>query len=481
MFEENKNQGNHDTENNGTQSENRSASQGQHPNQDYNGNAYGHYNYNPYGQNGYQQNFSSNNNNRQEYHWKFEDYDSAGRPNPRPPKKPGGLAVIGALLGAVLLVGVLCLSGYGIYSLWHPTTVDEIQQSASSAAAEETDNDTPQLTIKDHPASSGDTLEVISNGKMSTVEIAKKVRPSVVGIAQYSAQDTFTPSGEGSGIIMNADGYIVTNAHVVEGSTGINVELDNGETYSAKLIGIDTKTDLAVIKIEAPGLVAAEFGNSDTVEVGETVVAIGNPGGSTLAGSVTQGIVSAVNRMIKDGGYSSSFIQTDAAINPGNSGGALVNEYGQVIGINSSKIAAVDYEGIGFSIPISEAKPVIDELMAYGYVKGRTKIGISGVEINQTLSQINSIPVGIYIQAIDPTSDLAGKNVTRGDIITAIDNTKIETFDDVSAFLKTKTPGDSVTLTLYRSARGAQGSGQTFTVTMKLMEDVDNATLVSHQ
>lgn len=475
MFDENKNQENH-TENDAAQPENQSASQ-EHPNQG-NNNAYGNYNYNPYGSNGYQQNFSSNNN-RQEYHWKFEDYQAAGKNNPRPPKRRGALAVVGALLGTVLLVGVLCLSGYGIYSLWHPSIVDGTPQSASSSTADSTN--APQLTIKDHPSASSDSLAVISNGKLTTVQIASKVRPSVVGIAQYSAQDTFTPSGEGSGIVINSDGYIVTNAHVVAGSTGINVELDNGETYSARLIGIDAKTDLAVIKIEAPNLVAAEFGNSDTVEVGETVVAIGNPGGSTLAGSVTQGIVSAVNRMIKDGGYSSSFIQTDAAINPGNSGGALVNEYGQVIGINSSKIAAVDYEGIGFAIPISEAKPVIDQLMAYGYVKGRTKIGISGVEINQTLSQINSIPVGIYIQSIDPTSDLAGKNVRQGDIITSIDSTKIESFDDISAFLKTKSPGDNVTLALYRSARGVQGSGQTFSVTMKLMEDVDNATLVSRQ
>ncbi|WMJ84642.1 S1C family serine protease [Oscillospiraceae bacterium LTW-04] len=478
MFEENKKQENHDTQNNATQSENRNMSQGQHPNQDYNGNGYGQYSFNPHGQNGYQQNFSSNN--KQEYHWKFEDYESAGRKDPRPPKKPGALAVIGALLGTVLLVGVLCLSGYGVYSLWHPSVVEDgSQQSVPPVGIDNTD--APKLTIKDHPDASSEALEVVSNGKLSTVQIASKVRPSVVGIAQYSLQDTFTPSGEGSGIIMNADGYIVTNAHVVAGSTGINVELDNGENYSAKLIGIDAKTDLAVIKIEAPDLIAAEFGNSDTLEVGETVVAIGNPGGSTLAGSVTQGIVSAVNRMIKDGGYSSSYIQTDAAINPGNSGGALVNQYGQVIGINSSKIAAVDYEGIGFSIPISEAKPIIDQLMAYGYVKGRTKIGISGVEINQTLSQINSIPVGIYIQSIDPTSDLAGKNVKQGDIITAIDNTKIETFDDISAFLKTKSPGESVTLTLYRSARGMQGSGQTFSVVMSLMEDVDNAAFVSQQ
>ena len=450
---------------------------GQRPNQDYNSEAYGQYGNHAGRPNGYQQNFSADNN-RQEYHWKFEDYEAAGRSNPRPPKKSGGFAVLGALLGAVLLVGVLCLSGYGVYSLWHSSDIGDSGQGMTSSSADNAGS--PQLTLKDHPVDN-DTLEVVTNGRLSTVEIARKVRPSVVGIAQYSAQDTFTPSGEGSGIIINTDGYIITNAHVVAGSTGINVELDNGDTYSAKLIGIDTKTDLAVIKIEAPGLVAAEFGNSDALEVGETVVAIGNPGGSTLAGSVTQGIVSAVNRMIKDGGYSSSFIQTDAAINPGNSGGALVNEYGQVIGINSSKIAAVDYEGIGFAIPVSEAKPVIDQLMAYGYVKGRTRLGISGVEINQTLSQINSIPVGIYIQAIDPTSDLAGKNVTRGDIITAIDSTKIESFDDISAFLKTKSPGDSVTLTLYRSSRGMQGGGQTFSVSMRLMEDVDNATLVSRQ
>ncbi|MFV0498215.1 MAG: S1C family serine protease [Candidatus Fimivivens sp.] len=471
MSEENKNQENQDTQNNDTQADNGHMTQEQYPSP---GNESSPYNFNSHGQNGNQQNFPPDN--RQQYQWKFEDYEAVGRKNPRPPRKNSGLIVVGVLLSVVLIFSVLALSGYGVYRLMQPRVAQDGNNQINTDAT-----DAPQLTIKDHPDSSSGSLEVLSNGKLSTVQIAGKVRPSVVGIAQYSLQDTFAPSGEGSGIIMNTDGYIVTNAHVVAGSTGINVELDNGENYSAKLIGLDGKTDLAVLKIEAPDLVAAEFGNSETLEVGEMVVAIGNPGGSTLAGSVTQGIVSAVNRMIKDGGYSSSFIQTDAAINPGNSGGALVNQYGQVIGINSSKIAAVDYEGIGFSIPISEAKPIIDQLMAYGYVKGRTKLGISGVVINQTLSQINSIPVGIYIQSIDPTSDLAGKNVKQGDIITAIDNTKIETFDDISAFLKTKSPGDSVTLTLYRSARGIQGSGQTFSVNMSLMEDIDNGVLMPPQ
>ena len=306
------------------------------------------------------------------------------------------------------------------------------------------------------------------------MEIAKRVRSSVVGIAQYSAFNTFTPSGQGSGIIINSDGYIVTNAHVVEGATGINVELDNDETYAAKLIGIDTKTDLAVIKIEAENLVAAEFGNSDALQVGERVIAIGNPGGATLAGSVSQGIVSGVNRTLNDGNHTSTYIQTDAAINPGNSGGALVNEYGQVVGINSAKVAAVDYEGIGFAIPVSEAKPIIDQLLQYGYVKGRAKLGITGQVINEALSQINGIPVGVYIWSIDPTSELAGKNVTQGDIIIAIDGQKITDFNDISAVLKTKAPGDVVTLTLYRSAKGVSNSGRSFDVTTILMEDIDS-------
>ena len=409
-----------------------------------------------------------------EYRWKFEDYEAAGKP-PKPPRRNGGLMVLGTLLALVLVVGVICLSGYGAYSLIsraqtpQPTFPDGGSYSTPSAESQ-TPSSVPELTIKEHPVSEEPSS---ADGVLSTVEIAKRVRSSVVGIAQYSAFDTFTPSSQGSGIIIHSDGYIVTNAHVVEGATGINVELDNGETYAAKLIGIDVKTDLAVIRIEAENLVAAVFGNSDLLQVGERVVAIGNPGGTALAGSVSQGIVSGVNRTLDDGNYSSTYIQTDAAINPGNSGGALVNEYGQVVGINSAKVAAVDYEGIGFAIPISEAKPIIDQLLQYGYVKGRAKLGITGQVINEALSQINSIPVGVYIWSIDPTSELAGKNVAQGDIITAIDGQKITDFNDISAILETKSPGDEVTLTLYRSARGVTNSGRVFEVTTILMEDID--------
>lgn len=460
----------------------------------YNNNSgvYGQYGNNPYSQNNYSQNVnytgrgtnqyghyaagSTPEQPQQEYNWNFEDYEAVGRSGRKPPKRgANGIAVIGALLCTILLVGVVCLSGYGIYSL----VVDrESYGDTSDAVDQEQPADTVPsqgLTIMEPPASGGTSS---LTGALTTVEIAKKVRSSVVSILQYSGMNTFSPSGEGSGIIINSDGYIVTNAHVVSGAVGINVELDNGETYSAKLVGVDSKTDLAVIKIEAENLIPAEFGDSDALQVGERVIAIGNPGGVTLAGSVTQGIVSAVNRTIKDNSYSSTFIQTDAAINPGNSGGALVNEYGQVIGINSAKIAATEYEGIGFAIPISEAKPVIDDLMEYGYVRGRCKLGITGEVVNETLSHINSIPQGIYIWSIDAKSDLAGKNVTKGDILTAIDGEKVYDFSDISEILKRHSPGDTVTLTLYRSAVGSSMVGQTFTVSIVLMEDSDSANAV---
>ena len=423
-------------------------------------NSYGN-NYNYGFQSGY---------NTPDYKWNIEDYESAGRI--KQPKKNGGLMILGVFMALILIIGVAGLSIYGAYNLLSENSDrPSVPPHTESQPAEENIL-APELTIKEKPIEPSQTTE---NGRMTTVEIAKEVRPSVVGIAQYTEANTFDPASEGSGIIINSDGYIVTNAHVVRGAAGINVTLDSGESYSAQLIGIDNKTDLAVIKIEAKNLIAAEFGNSDQIEVGEKVVAIGNPGGSTLAGSVTQGIVSAVNRTIREEGYSGSYIQTDAAINPGNSGGALVNEYGQVIGINSSKIAAVEYEGIGFAIPSNEVKPIIDELMKFGYVTGRVKLGISGQEINEALSQINNIPLGFYIWSIDPQSDLAGKSVAKGDIIIRIDNKNVETFDDIADALEGKKPGDTITLTLYRSARASADRGQTFEVSCKLMEDVDTS------
>lgn len=236
------------------------------------------------------------------------------------------------------------------------------------------------------------------SGELTPQEVAKKVIPSVVCIQNYQrsnnnsmfffgggaqsgdAGDEVSPVSEGSGIIATSDGYIITNAHVVEGASSLKVILSDGTSYEAQLVGSDSITDLAVIKIDATGLQAAEFGSSGDLEVGDSVMAIGNPGGLELSSSVTQGIVSALNRQITNSetGYTMDCIQTDTAINPGNSGGALVNMYGQVVGINSSKIVAEGFEGLGFAIPIDDAQSVISNLKEYGYVKDRAVLGITG-------------------------------------------------------------------------------------------------------
>ncbi|HIT19498.1 MAG TPA: trypsin-like peptidase domain-containing protein [Candidatus Fimivivens faecavium] len=408
----------------------------------------------------------------EDYRWNFEDYQAAGG-HKGMPRRSKGLFAFGILMIAVVVFGAVIFSAYGAYSILSRVESAPPPSSRPSGSSQEGERSAPQLIIRDRPE--GYEEPALSDGRLTTAEIARRVRPSVVGILQYGPTDTFEPSNEGSGVIIDPSGYIITNAHVVKGSVGINVILDNGENYTAELIGIDSKTDLAVIKIDAQNLTSAEFGNSDELEVGEKLVAIGNPGGMILAGSVTEGIVSAVNRPFRssDSGYSATYIQTDAAINPGNSGGALVNEFGQVVGINSSKIVAEGYEGIGFAIPINTAKPVIDDLLEYGYVKGRTKIGITGQPITEVVSEIKGIPVGIYIWTVEPQSDLSGKGVTQGDIITEIDGKPIESFDDISDVLSTKRPGDVVTLTIFRPNTARGTAGKTFKVDVYLQEDLE--------
>ncbi|MEG1621618.1 MAG: trypsin-like peptidase domain-containing protein, partial [Oscillospiraceae bacterium] len=285
----------------------------------------------------------------------------------------------------------------------------------------------------------------------------------------YSAAG-FGVQSEGSGIIMSADGYIITNAHVVDGSEGIKVILDNDEAFSAKVIGLDVQSDIAVIKVDAENLTYADFGNSDQLEVGERVLAIGNPSGMELAGSVTQGIISAINRNLKtDGGYTMKFIQVDAAINPGNSGGALVNEYGQVVGINSSKIAATAYEGIGFAIPMNEAMEIVNDLIANGRVTGRAMLGFQGIQVDSVDTSRYGIPLGISIQKINEDSDLNNRNILPGDIITKLDNVDIIDFSDIRTVLANHKPGDFVEMVIFRK-NNASAKGQYITVPVKLVE-----------
>lgn len=322
------------------------------------------------------------------------------------------------------------------------------------------------------------------SGELTPQEVAKKVIPSVVCIQNYQrsnnnsmfffgggaqsgdAGDEVSPASEGSGIIATSDGYIITNAHVVEGASSLKVILSDGTSYEAQLVGSDSITDLAVIKIDATGLQAAEFGSSGDLEVGDSVMAIGNPGGLELSSSVTQGIVSALNRQITNSetGYTMDCIQTDTAINPGNSGGALVNMYGQVVGINSSKIVAEGFEGLGFAIPIDDAQSVISNLKEYGYVKDRAVLGITGQYLDSMSARFYGLTSGMYVASISNES-VSNAGITQGCIITKIDDTDITSSSTITSYVSKKKPGDTVTLTVVNDL-----TGRTFTADVTLVQ-----------
>lgn len=400
---------------------------------------------------------------KQEYQWNVANYENIEKQ--QKPKKNKGLIIF----SVILVIALVCTAAsFVIYAMFNGG--QGILAGSTSSAV----NSGPNLEINSRPAENAEKTE---DGLLTDTAIAKKVKPSVVGIVVYvNSGRQYQMYGQGSGIIMSTDGYIISNAHVFMTEEGtlvnsIQVYLDNEESYGAELIGIDTRSDLAVIKIKANNLTKAEFGDSSTVEVGERVLAIGNPNGMELAGSVTGGIVSAVNRNIKSSssGFSMTCIQTDAAINPGNSGGALVNAYGQVIGINSSKIVANEYEGIGFAIAINEAKPIVDSLVAHGFVEGRVKVGITYQEIDKFTAALNDVPMGLQVMSIDSTLDVAKSGLQVGDIITKMDGKDIKTTEDVTEFLRTKKPGETVKMTVYRIT--ALNKSTTLTINVTLAED----------
>lgn len=310
-----------------------------------------------------------------------------------------------------------------------------------------------------------------SSEPLSIVEIAERVAPAVVGIQNKVVYNGFVTrtvnQGSGSGIIISEDGYIVTNYHVIEGASDVTVILNTGEEYKAKLVGKDSKTDIAVIKIEPDQkLTKAILGDSNSLRVGELAVAIGNPLGQQLSGTVTAGIISALDRNIKIDNKTMNLLQTDAAISPGNSGGALVNQYGEVIGINTAKIEAAGAEGLGFAIPISNAKPVIEDLINYGYVKGRPLIGVTLRELNKQLAYYNDLPVseGLYVVDVAPYSGAELAGIQRGDIIVKCNGEKVKTVNQLNAIRDKHKAGDTLELEIIRD-------NQTLKVMVKLTEE----------
>ncbi len=412
--------------------------------------------------------------NPQEYRWSYEDYDKISQGNVGyKPKNNTGLKVFAAVMTVVFLVTAAAFAGFILYSRSSRNGGDSALDNDISSSSSESRRDGPQLSLENRPAADE---EEYTDGVLSTEEIAAKVRPSVVGIQTYRTEYPMQVYGTGSGIIMSEDGYIVTNAHVVSGATGgILVILDNNEEYEAEVVGIDEKTDVAVVKIDAENLTAAEFGNSDELVVGERIVAIGNPTGMNLAGSVTQGIVSGLKRLISVTNEETNetiemeAIQVDAAINPGNSGGALINKYGQVVGINSSKMSSTQIEGIGFAIPISTAKPIVDDLIAYGYVRGRVLLGITYYPVSDAVGAMSGYTPGLWVQSVREDMDAYAKGLRAGDIITQIDGQDVRDSATVKGILSAKKPGDSVELTVVQQS--ISGKIKTYTINVTLAED----------
>ena len=290
--------------------------------------------------------------------------------------------------------------------------------------------------------------------KYTTQSAYDAVSDSVVTINLYNGEITENVNdivSSGTGTVISADGYIVTNAHVISNSRAyaVKVVMNSGESYRAKVIGYDTWTDLAVIKIDAKDLTPVEFGDSELIEIGQDVIAIGSPGGEKFRNSLTKGIVSAVDRELSINKYV-RYIQSDAAISPGNSGGPLCNIYGQVIGINTAKTTATNYEAMTFSIPSSTVKEIVNDLLRYGYVKGRPRIGFTGTAVSSEEQTYYGKPAGVLISEIDESGSLAGTKIKAGDIITAIDGEEIKSFQDIYAVLNEHKAGDKLTLTIYR-------------------------------
>lgn len=368
------------------------------------------------------------------------------QPKVKKKRKPGMLlcCLLSAFLASAITAGGMGIGGYFLLA-------DKADENIIEVAG-------------NGPTDNGSSAMLLSNTRreLSVNEIAKAVGPSCVGVInkakvqpqriydpfsgryyyyQNPAEGELVEQGSGSGIIITEDGYIVTNQHVIADATEITVILNTGEEYKATLIGADAKTDLAVLKIDAKNLTAATLGDSSQVEVGDLAVAIGNPLGQEFAGSVTAGVVSAVNRKMTVDNRTYNLIQTDAAINPGNSGGALVNKYGEVIGINSIKMSQTGVEGIGFAIASSEAKPIIDDLMNEGYVSGRSLIGITATESRN----------GLTVYSVTAGSGAEKAGICQGDLIVKADGVVVTTVDELNEIKEKKSPGDYVTLTLIRN------------------------------
>ncbi len=304
----------------------------------------------------------------------------------------------------------------------------------------------------------GFNLEAATGSEMTIQEIISAAAGAVVEIRTESVttdiwMGQYITEGAGSGVIFKSDGYIMTNNHVIENASKITVTLKDGTSYDAELVGTDSLTDVAVVKIKASGLTSAVFGNSKDLVVGDLAVAIGNPLGE-LGGTATAGIISALDRELTIDGKNMSLLQTDASINPGNSGGGLFNQYGQLIGLVVAKSSGSGVEGLGFAIPINTASQVASEIMEYGYVTGRAAMGLTLLDISDAMdaARYGVSRTGVYIVSAD-TDNSQSAGFQSGDLLYAIEDQVITSYADVISALQNYSAGDKVEVTVVRDSK----------------------------
>lgn len=384
-------------------------------------------------------------------------------------KRPVVVATLTAVIMCVLFSGAVFLSYNSIKQSMINEVAFRIQSLQDDAREQESNANNRTINI---PGVSQTTSEGIT---LSNQEIATRVGPSIVGVSNlasssYSYLNRNMLRSTGSGIIISDQGYIITNNHVIANANELKITLASGEEVNAELIGTDVATDIAVLKINPADcvgpLTAAALGDSSDLRVGDNVLAIGNPLGLTLAGSVTHGIVSALDRKLTIDGTTYNLIQTDAAINSGNSGGALVNAYGEVIGINSAKVSYDGIEGLGFAIPIDDVKDIIEDLIRDGYVHGRPSIGVNIVEINNSIAYYYNLPVnyGLFVNDVVEGGSAAMAGIEVGDIIIAFNGEKVTSSSSFIAMRNTFVAGDTIELTINRD-------GHEKKVSVKLQEE----------
>jgi len=406
-------------------------------------------------------------------------YPGTGSPQQGPNHKNKGRKKGVKIFSGLVAIVVVFAVAFGAGSLFGKKNSNSASSGNPSQVEQgkSENRDKTQMDIAETPNADASTAAI--KGALTPVQIANKVQKSIVGIICY-ASNSDSIASEGTGIIMGTDTageytYVVTCAHVIADATGgITVQLYDSKKYDAEMVGYDSKTDVGVVKVKVTGLTAAEFGDSTALKVGEPVYAVGNPGGTEFFGSFTGGMVSAIDRSVTST-YTMECIQHDAAINPGNSGGALVNVYGQVIGINSLKIVNTEYEGMGFAIPIKTAKSVVDNLIAYGYVPNRPKLGIKYIPATSSqyynmVVQLKGLPAGsLIIGEIEDGSAFTGTQAQKYDLITAVNGKPMTTADVLLDTIENGKVGDTLKLTIYRISNNYKVTN--FDVEVKLIED----------